>query len=50
MATDHPRQRRNVNDVTAAYDRFRGLSDHGLPRNGSKLVALGLRASIKGRF
>lgn len=50
MAIDHPRQRKNIADTTDAYDHFRTLSDRKLPASGSKLVALGLRATIKGRF
>lgn len=50
MATDHAKARKNITDVNTAYDHFRTLSDKSLPASQSRLVNLGLRASIKGRF
>jgi len=50
MATDHPRQRKNITDVNGAYDQFRNLSDRSLPRSHSRLVNIALRCAVKVRF
>jgi hypothetical protein len=47
---DHTRARRNVADVTDAYEHFRRLSTVSLPVSQSKVLNIALRCAVKVRF